>query len=212
MPDREIKMNNILDFLRIAERLHYEKRTLQMGNGEKQPVSSHSWMMSIMALCLAPKLPHSIDIGKVLKLCAVHDLAESRTKDIPLHQQEKIENIKDKKLAAEMIAMQEFQSMLGTPTGNEIYELWHEYEKRETYEAQFVKILDLLDVCVQLACSQTIDYMGEYDDAFYWRRWYNKKYIAQFDFAPATREFFDTIQSYVESRMIEAGINPEQYK
>ena len=108
-------MNSFFDFLKIVEHLHYEKRNSQMSNGEKETVSAHSFMMSVMAMIFAPKLKTPVNMEHVLKLCTVHDLAESIAHDIPLHEQVKGGNAVCKnKYDCELAAMEFLCTLLGS--------------------------------------------------------------------------------------------------
>ena len=206
-------MNAALEFLQIAERLHYEARTTQMSNGHKESVSSHSWMMSLMAMVFAPRLHTPVDMERVLKLCTAHDLAEAKTHDIPLHEQVKSESVCKTKHECEAAAMESFRNILGEPAGAELMALWQEYEDQKTPEARFVKMLDKLDVDLQVACSQTLGYVGEYDDNVYWYMYFGNARAEPFRDEPALLEFFHAIQARIESRIrAELGLNPDDFK
>ncbi|MCL1902400.1 MAG: HD domain-containing protein [Alphaproteobacteria bacterium] len=203
-------MQDILEFFGNAERLHYTERTTQMSNGAKESVSGHCWMMSLMATVFAPKLRSPVDMERVLKLCAVHDLAEAKVGDIPLHKIFNDAVAAEQKHCDEKCVMEQFCEMLGE---SELMALWTEYEERETPEARFVKQLDKLDVDLQVACSKTLHYVGEYDDNVYWRMYFSEKRKDPFKDEPALMQFFNTIQARIESRMKnELGIDPDIFK
>jgi len=206
-------MNSVLEFFQTAEHLHYEKRTTQMSNGEKESVSAHSFMMSLMAIVFAPRLQTSVNMEHVLKLCAAHDLAESKVHDIPVHEQVKNESVCKNKYDCELAVMKSFRDLLGTPVGEELILLWLEYEEQKTPESRFVRALDKLDVDLQVACSKTLDYVGEYDDNVYWYMYFNNARAEPFKDEPALLEFFHTIRAHIESRIrAELGLNPDDFK
>lgn len=80
-------MKDIVDFLKIAERLECEYRITRMSDNSFQSVASHSWNMATMAIVMEPHFVKKYDMAKVLKLCVLHDLPEAIAHDIPLHQQ-----------------------------------------------------------------------------------------------------------------------------
>jgi putative hydrolase of HD superfamily len=198
-------MDGVFELLRTAEHLHYEKRACQMSDGEKQSVSSHMWMMSLMAIIFAPKLNTPVNMERVLKMIVAHDLAESETHDWQVHEQMKHADAAAVKHASEQAVMEKW--------GGELYGLWLEYEERKTREAMFVKALDKLDVDVQVACSKTLDYVGEYDDGVYWRIYFAKNRADPCRGEPALMDFFLAVRAVIERRMRdELGLNPDIYK
>ncbi|KAJ8936663.1 hypothetical protein NQ314_012203 [Rhamnusium bicolor] len=79
---------------------------------------------------------------KCLQLALIHDLAECIVGDIT-----PLDNIpEDKKHAMEDEAMLELTTYLGSEVGSLIYNLYKEYEAKETPEARFVKDLDRFDM------------------------------------------------------------------
>ncbi len=203
-------MTDLLTFFQTAEKLHSELRTTQLSNGEKESVSSHTWMMSLMAIVFAPLLRVSVNMERVLKLCTVHDLAESIVHDIPLHEQVKNSDICKTKCECELAATKKIS---GWAENAELLALWNEYEARQTPESRFVKQLDLLDVDLQMMCSRTLDYVGEYDDGIYWKMYFSEKRAMPFADEPVLMKFFLAIRAKIESRMrTELKINPDIYK
>jgi len=202
-------MNDLLEFFTITERLHYEQRTLQLSNGEKESVAAHAWAMSLLAIVFAPRLKKSVNIEKVLKLIAVHDLAEAEVGDIQLHEQIKNPDRKSDKHRRELAAMNKFHKMAGA----ELYDLWYEYEQRKTPESRFVKALDQLQVDLAISCAKDLGYVGEYDNNFYWRMFFSESRLDPFRDEPALLEFLNAIRSKTEIRMRnELGMNPDDFR
>ncbi|MGI2036435.1 HD domain-containing protein [Rhizobium panacihumi] len=136
----------LLDFFRLAERLKAELRHSWLSDGRQESVAEHTWMMALMAITLAPILEHPVDLGHVLKLIIVHDLAEAEVGDIPVFE---VSDRKNAKMEAELAAMSEIQAMLPGESGRLISSLWHEYEAATTPEARFARALDHLEVQAQ---------------------------------------------------------------
>ncbi|TWC76276.1 putative hydrolase of HD superfamily [Rhizobium sp. SJZ105] len=149
MPDHrpiQLPAAELLEFFALAERLKTELRHSWLSNGRQESVAEHTWMMALMAITLAPSLEHPVDLGHVLKLIIVHDLAEVRVGDIPVFE---VSERKNAKVKAELAAMVELQGMLPEETGKLIASLWHEYEDGTTAEAQFARAIDHLEVQAQ---------------------------------------------------------------
>ena len=56
---------------------------------------------------------------------------------------------KAEKTRRELAAIEQIRDQIGGEEGPEIYELWQEFEARESAEARFVKALDNLEVQIQ---------------------------------------------------------------
>jgi len=79
-------------------------------------------------------------------MAIIHDLPEAITGDVVWRKGGK-ENrmIKKKKDAAEREAMKEFKEVLG----EDLFNLWEEYEARRSKEARILKELDKLEMAIQ---------------------------------------------------------------
>ena len=97
------------------------------------------YRMAMLVFALGPI--DNCDMGKVMKMCLVHDLAECRVGDItpddnvPAHEKHRMERE----------AMTELTGMLRPAAGNVLMELYLEYEKHESVEAKLTKDLDIFD-------------------------------------------------------------------
>lgn len=137
-----------LQLLTIAEKLKCELRHSWLSNGRQESVAEHSWRLSLMVCLFAPYLENPINLEKAIKMAIVHDLAEAETGDIPIFEtQDKIS--KQKKIANEQKAMQKMKDLLNNNVGNEIYDLWFEYEQKQSLEAKFVNALDKIEAFIQ---------------------------------------------------------------
>ena len=203
-------MNNIIEFFKTAEHLHYEKRTTRMSDGEQQSVAAHCFMLSLMAITFVPKASVTLNMERVLKLCAAHDLPESKSHDIPAHKTLNDDAAREKKEKDETEIMNEFTKLLNN---SEFETLWQEYEEQKTPESKFVKMLDRLDVCFQTLFSKTLDHIGSYDNGVYWKWYFSKSYRDMFASEPALLQVFDEIQKRLERRIkTELNINPDDFK
>lgn len=189
-------IKNLVDFFIISERLECEPRLTRMSNGECQTVAAHSWNMIMMAIAIEPHLEHSVDMKKVMKLCALHDLPEAIAHDIPLHQQ--TESIRQQKHSQEKTAINTINTLLDN---TDVAARFDEYELRQSPESKLVKLLDVLDTGVQHMCAKDLSYIGTFNDNFYWRLFFADSFARQFDYEPILRRVYDEIRERIAVRL-----------
>lgn len=89
--------------------------------------------------------PSRVDSVKLLKMAVTHDLCESLAGDITPFCGV---NHNDKH-SKEMAAMERIRNIVGDPLGQELFNLWMEYEQQETVEAVYCKDIDKFEMVVQ---------------------------------------------------------------
>ena len=141
-------LQKILAFLSFAERLKFELRHSWLSNGRQESVAEHVWRTSLMAVLLYPYLEQSLDMAKTLKMIIIHDIVEAEAGDVPVFEAETPE-AKKKKQEKEKCAIENIKTMLNSSSGDEIYELWFEFEEKRTLEAKFAQALDKLEAQIQ---------------------------------------------------------------
>ena len=188
--------DDLVDFFQIAEKLECEYRLTRMSNGETQAVASHSWNMAMLAIVLHKYFKKSVNLERVLELCALHDLPEAIAHDVPLHQQ--TEAVKKKKHNDEVNAIHTIDNLLHD---KDICDKFAEYESMQTNEAKIVKLLDILDTGIQHMCAKDLSYIGTYNDGFYWKLFFSDKFAARFDFEPVLHRVFDVVRARVAARL-----------
>ncbi|KAI6646574.1 hypothetical protein LOD99_12695 [Oopsacas minuta] len=145
MATEDTAIMGVFEFCKLLGVLKHLDRTGWVRKGVDKPesVAGHMYRMALLSF-LATTDP-SIDRNKCIKLSLVHDLGESIVGDItPLDGVSKEEKYKKEKSAIERIS-----SLLPESVGNEISQLWEEYEKGETPESVYVKDLDKFDMIFQ---------------------------------------------------------------
>lgn len=121
------------------------------GVPQVESVADHSHAVSIVALALTEVLNASntldelLDLGKVLTIAALHDLAEARLTDLPASAQRLIPS--EVKSRAEETAMRELLAAL--PDAERLVALWHEFEDERTPEGRLVRDADKLEMMMQ---------------------------------------------------------------
>ncbi len=145
----ETTTRNLLVFLNLSAKLKDELRHSWTSTGRQESVAEHTWQMAIMALLLHSHLDknNEVDLMKVLKMVLIHDLPEAIVGDLPCFQ---TDVSKQQKYENEYAAVNQLRSMLeNNEFGNEIHNLWMEFEEGETPESKFAKALDNLEVQIQ---------------------------------------------------------------
>jgi putative hydrolases of HD superfamily len=119
----------------------YIRRTWErFGNPDMQSNTEHAFRVAWIALTLA-KMEGAGDHAKLLKMALVHDLPESRCGDVDYVS--RLYTTRDEARGVEDI-------FKDTTLGQELVDIWKEYEKRECVEAKMVKDADVLDVEFEL--------------------------------------------------------------
>ena len=155
-------------------------------------------MMALMAVTLAPVLEHPVDLGHVLKLIVVHDLAEVKVGDIPVFE---VSERKNMKVEAELEAIAEIQAMLPEESGRLVASLWHEYETATTAEARFARALDHLEVQVQHNLASVDTWEPIEHDLVY------TKMDDRCEHDQALREMAQAVRAQAERKLAEGGFD-----
>lgn len=142
------ELKNILEVLTLAERLKSELRHSWLSDGRQESVAEHTWRMALMAVLLEPYLDEEVDTARLLKMILVHDLVEIEAGDCPAFTLNTLE-ARIEKQQKELKAIETLRGKLGNGIGQHVYELWQEFEARETYEARVAYALDKLEVRLQ---------------------------------------------------------------
>ena len=122
----------MIDTLLEVYDLKDEKRTgWQLRNIEdSESVADHSWGTAFLALNY---IPEKLDLEKVLKLAVIHDVAEAEIGDIAKKAVDsETEFTEEGKEKLERKAAEKYSEALNA----DIFEIWREYEQRETRRSQ----------------------------------------------------------------------------
>ena len=143
------QITSVLKVLTLAERLKFELRHSYTSSGRQESVAEHCWRMSLMAVLIEPLLKQKIDTARLLKMIIIHDLVEAEARDISALDVLRNPEIRIQKAEKEKQAIENLRSMLKETNGQEIYDLFYEFENKETYEAKVANALDKLEVQLQ---------------------------------------------------------------
>lgn len=134
MPEKDI--GSVVDFLFEVGMLAKTPRSgfHFLGSGE-QSVAEHINRAVYIGFTLGMMTP-GVDVGKIVKMCLLHDITETRISDLNYVHQKYTERHEHK-------AIKDLTETL--PFGNEIMDLMTEYEARETIESRLAKDADRLE-------------------------------------------------------------------
>lgn len=140
---------SIYSFLHQAEKLKFELRHSFTSSGRQESVAEHTWRMALMAILFESKLDKRVNFEKLIKMIVIHDIVEIEAGDIPVPRMVDNEELKKMKKQKEQEAIEHLRDFLGDPAGNEIYDLWQEFEAAESYEAKAALAIDKTEVQIQ---------------------------------------------------------------
>ncbi|WP_102029296.1 HD domain-containing protein [Salirhabdus sp. Marseille-P4669] len=144
-----VEIQQILQVIKLGERLKKELRHSWLSNGRAESVAEHTWRVSLMAILVEKYLDKSLNMEKLLKMITIHDLIEAKVGDVPAFDTLYDSTVKNAKQQREMQAITEIRDMLPDPLGNEIYRVWMEFEEKSSYEAKVANALDKLEAQIQ---------------------------------------------------------------
>lgn len=134
----------VLEILHVAERLKCNTRHCDTSTGRRESVAEHSWRLCLFAMLLEQEPEfRSLDMGRVLRMCLIHDLGEAFTGDIPAFSKSSQDEGREQALYEGWIAQfppanrAQFQALLAEMTA------------LATPEAKLYKALDKLEAVIQ---------------------------------------------------------------
>lgn len=140
------KLRKQIDFIvEIDKMKNIFRQTSLIDKSRRENDAEHSWHIAIMAMILSKYADKDIDECKVIKMLLVHDLIEIYAGDTFCY--DEIGNL-DKK-ERENNAADKLFSMLPEEEGQEIRELWEEFEEMGTENAIFAASMDRLQPMLQ---------------------------------------------------------------
>lgn len=130
-------LKNIFEFILEAGKLKSVLRQTYMPDQNRfENSAEHSWHIILMAICLKDYAREEIQIEKVIKMIALHDLGEIYTGDTILYNQSAEQNNNEQEALSKMF------STLPPHIAQDFLNLWNEFEEGKTNEARYAKALD----------------------------------------------------------------------
>jgi putative hydrolase of HD superfamily len=115
-----------------------------------ESVAAHSYGVALAAMLLADECAArgvGVNVERVLRLALLHDLAETRTGDMPRTVADYYG--REARRHAERSAFDDITRGLGARRGEFYAELHEDYEERASLEARLVKAADVIDLLAQ---------------------------------------------------------------
>ncbi|WP_223702471.1 HD domain-containing protein [Sutcliffiella deserti] len=199
-------MTRILDVLKLAEKLKYELRHSWLSNGRQESVAEHTWRVSLMAILISPYLKmKSVNMEKLLKMIIIHDLIEAEAGDVPAFDALNKEEIRALKLQKEKAAIENLKTLIGGTVGEEIYQLFFEFEEKQTFEAKVANALDKLEAQIQHNEADITTWIEIEQDMCFLM----DKHVS---FDTFFLELKNAIEHHAQQKLAEAGFNVEEIK
>ena len=135
------RLKKQLDFaLEIDKEKNITRQTHLSGHGRNENDAEHAWHMAIMAYLLREYANETVDIGKVMLMCLIHDVVEIDAGDTYAYDEKGLATQKEREDAAK----ERIYSLLPEDQKKELIALFDEFEAYETPESKFAHTMDNL--------------------------------------------------------------------
>ena len=122
------------------------RRSYLSDRSRKENSAEHSWHLAIALLAVKDILPADIRLDHAIRMALVHDVCEIGAGDISVY-----DDARSQKTVEESAYITKFAAQFGS-FGEEVAELWQEFEDQKTKESVWVKVVDrLLPILLNLA-------------------------------------------------------------
>jgi putative hydrolase of HD superfamily len=199
------RISSILKVLQLAERLKFELRHSYLSSGRQESVAEHSWRMALMAVLIEPLLKTPVDTARLLKMIIIHDLVEAEARDVSALDVLRDPSLRVQKEEREKAAIENIRATLEDTNGQEIYDLFYEFEHKQTYEARVANALDKLEVQLQHNHAD----IATWEEIEYEMSFMMDKHVL---FDPVLKELKDQIEHEAEEKMRAAGVDIDAAK
>lgn len=148
-------LNDIISFQNILKLKFTYRYSGRLFNGEKESTADHTWFMFVIADYLLAKLEevavwkYKLDKLKIYEMIVYHDLIEAETWDVDLNPISANFEKQLSKKEVEEKALKVFLEKIPSEIKEVYKEKLEEYEKRESLESKFVKLIDVIETDLQ---------------------------------------------------------------
>ncbi|MCO4527110.1 putative hydrolase [Streptococcus infantarius subsp. infantarius] len=129
-----------VDFVKEIEKLKTVTRFNRTLDGRFENSAEHSWQVALVANFFQDYFPEKLDIGKVTLMLLLHDLGEIYAGDTWVYDTTGKTVSHDK----EYLSLQKSLAVLPIIQGEKFTELWLEFEKGNSPESRYARIIDAL--------------------------------------------------------------------
>lgn len=132
-------MQQIVDFILELEKLKGVTRKIKpLGLDRYENSAEHSWQLALLAVSLVKYAEAPVDLDRVIRMLLVHDVGEIDAGDVMAF----VEVGQEERKAAELAAVKRIFGLLPEGQGEELVELWQEFDQEETPESRFANAID----------------------------------------------------------------------
>ena len=131
--ERQIRFVLEIDRLKTVVR-----RTYLLHADRAENTAEHSWHLAMMAILFSEYANEPVDVARVVKMVLIHDIVEIEAGDTYFYDAD----AELDKAVRERVAADRLFGILPTDQGEELRQLWEEFEATETADARFALALD----------------------------------------------------------------------
>lgn len=190
----------ILEFFQTAIKMKETYRFTPKGENGYESDAEHTWSVVMLCMLLGERtqkdLGIELNMGKMLKMATIHDIAEILTGDTKTWDS----NARISKEEKERQAVEEIFKKLPKDLYTEYMSLWKECEAKSTLEAKVVKSLDRLEpVLHRVLLGYGWENLGG-DDPEKTVKALDSRQLARHEFSSVLTEFYEEIKGVAIKR------------
>ncbi|CAK7214442.1 hypothetical protein SBRCBS47491_002144 [Sporothrix bragantina] len=138
---------HLLELLKTTKREGWRRFGIAYG----ESIADHMYRMSLISMLAPPALAARLDMNRCIKMCLVHDMAESLVGDItPVDGVPKPEKSRREATTMDYITKTLLGGVDNGVVGAELRAVWQEYEDSITPESHFVHDVDKMELLLQM--------------------------------------------------------------
>ena len=147
-------LNQTVEFIKEIEKLKSVTRFNRTLDGRFENSAEHSWQGAIAAMVLQDYYPEKLNMEKVIPMLLIHDLGEIYAGDTWVFDDEKKLHAHDRELAS----IEKTMSLLPEVTYLSMKNSWLEFEKEQSPEARYARVIDALVPLINHLEVSEVDY------------------------------------------------------
>ena len=147
-------LSNIVDFIKEIEKLKSVTRFNRTLDGRFENSAEHSWQSAMASIVLQDYYPEKLNMEKVISMLLIHDLGEIYAGDTWVFDDEKKLHAHDRELAS----IEKTMSLLPEVTYVSMKNSWLEFEKEQSPEARYARVIDALVPLINHLEVSEVDY------------------------------------------------------